>query len=150
MPLTQWVHIARHYVDVGLKMHWLVVASAALALVRADSTVQSGLSSQSSSPPKRDTPTSNLSVRFNSTEHVDDNVFGNARKDPAVPLLCNLTGHWRWSESTTLDILIEMTGTLTFNVTLYPLGIDWKTATGQCAPSESFLHFLAFLLNIFV
>jgi hypothetical protein len=44
---------------------------------------------------------------------------------------CDLTGHWLWDESSTLDIEIKMTGALTFNVTLYPLGVDWKTAVGE-------------------
>jgi hypothetical protein len=42
-----------------------------------------------------------------------------------------LTGHWMWDESTNLDIEIKMTGALTFNVTLHPLGVDWKTAVGE-------------------
>lgn len=42
---------------------------------------------------------------------------------------CNLTGHWKWTGSKSLDIEIIMTSADMFNVTLHPL-IDWQTATG--------------------
>ena len=117
-------------------MHFLVVALTSLAFVPADATAQNDISSQRSSQRERSTISPNegggVGSNTHHNVHISDDVFLRNSTDPPVPLLCNLTGHWRWSESTTLDIVIEMTGTLTFNVTLYPLGIDWKTATGQC------------------
>ena len=43
---------------------------------------------------------------------------------------CNLTGHWKWTASNSLDIQIEMSSADTFRVTLHP-DIDWHNATGQ-------------------
>lgn len=33
---------------------------------------------------------------------------------------CNLTGHWKWTASSRLDIEIAMTGANTFQVVLHP------------------------------
>lgn len=45
---------------------------------------------------------------------------------------CNLTGLWKWTSSSSLDIQIAMTGNDTFLVTLHP-DQDWHNATGLVA-----------------